>query len=243
MGEPNWLRETRAAYDEVAVDYARLVHGELARRPLERALLATFAELVGGGGTTRAAASGPVVEVGCGTGRITAHLCGLGLGVAGLDLSPGMVAVARESWPGLRFGVASMTDLPLPDAGLAGLVAWYSIIHLPPEALPTVFAEFHRVLAPGGELLLAFKAGDRRIRLEQGTATRSPTTCTGCRRTGSPRSSPPPGSPCTPAWSGSRRTTSAAHRRTCWPAGPTTPTRRRRRRAARRARRWGAEEC
>lgn len=168
MGEPNWLRETRAAYDEVAVDYARLVHGELARKPLERALLATFAELVGGGGgTARAAGAGPVVEVGCGTGRVTAHLRGLGLDVAGLDLSPGMVAVARESWPGLRFAVASMTDLPLPDGGLAGLVAWYSIIHLPPEALPAVFAEFHRVLAPGGELLLAFKAGDKRIRLEQ----------------------------------------------------------------------------
>ncbi|MBB5827966.1 class I SAM-dependent DNA methyltransferase [Micromonospora carbonacea] len=167
MGEPNWLRETRAAYDEVAVDYARLVHGELRHKPLERALLATFAELVGGGGTTRAATSGPVVEVGCGTGRITAHLRGLGLAVAGLDLSPGMVAVARQSWPGVRFAVASMTDLPLADAGLAGLVAWYSIIHLPPEALPAVFAEFHRVLAPGGELLLAFKAGDKRIRLEQ----------------------------------------------------------------------------
>ncbi|MEU3455988.1 class I SAM-dependent methyltransferase [Micromonospora sp. NPDC006766] len=60
-----------------------------------------------------------------------------------------------------------MTELALPDAGLAGLVAWYSIIHLPPEPLPVVFAEFRRVLAPGGHLLLAVKAGDRRIRLEQ----------------------------------------------------------------------------
>ncbi|NBE82067.1 methyltransferase domain-containing protein [Micromonospora sp. NEAU-HG-1] len=159
MGEQGWLRETRAAYDTVAVDYARLVHGELAGKPLERALLDTFAELVG--------SAGPVVEVGCGTGRITAHLRDLGLDVAGLDLSPGMVAVARDAWPGLRFAVGSMTDLPLPDGSLAGLVAWYSIIHLPPELLPGVFAEFHRVLAPGGELLLAFKAGDERIRLEQ----------------------------------------------------------------------------
>ncbi|MFF5071644.1 class I SAM-dependent DNA methyltransferase [Micromonospora olivasterospora] len=159
-GEPSWLRETRAAYDTVAVDYARLIdHVEGAGGPLDRAVLAAYAETVGD--------AGPVVEVGCGTGRITAHLRDLGLDVAGIDLSPGMVAVARDAWPGLRVAVGSMTDLPLPDGGLAGLVAWYSIIHLPPELLPGVFAEFHRVLAPGGELLLAFKAGDRRIRLEQ----------------------------------------------------------------------------
>jgi hypothetical protein len=39
-------------------------------------------------------------------------------------------------------------------------VAWYSIIHVPREQHPAVFAEFHRVLAPGGYLQLGFQAGD-----------------------------------------------------------------------------------
>ncbi|MDZ5443183.1 class I SAM-dependent methyltransferase [Micromonospora sp. 4G57] len=158
MTEPHWMSETRAAYDTVAVDYARLIP-DVEEGTLDRAMLAAFAEQAGG--------AGPVVEVGCGTGRITAHLRDLGMDVSGIDLSPGMVEVARRNHPGLRFAVGSMTDLPLPDGALAGLVAWYSIIHVPPALLPGVFAGFHRVLAPGGRLLLAFKAGDRLVRLEE----------------------------------------------------------------------------
>lgn len=99
---------------------------------------------------------------------MTAYLAGLGVGidVFGIDLSPEMVAVARRSHPGLRFEVGSMTALDLADGSLAGVVAWYSIIHTPPELLPVVFAEFHRVLAPGGVLLLAFQVGDKPRRLE-----------------------------------------------------------------------------
>ncbi|MGC3860351.1 class I SAM-dependent DNA methyltransferase [Micromonospora chersina] len=158
MIEPNWLTETRAAYDTVAVDYARLIPDVL-EGPLDRGMLAAFAELVGPGQ--------PVLEAGCGTGRISAHLRGLGLDISGVDLSPGMLDVARRDHPELRFEVGSMTALDIPDEALAGLVAWYSIIHLPPDLLPQVFAEFHRVLAPGGHLLIAVKAGDQRIRLEQ----------------------------------------------------------------------------
>jgi ubiquinone/menaquinone biosynthesis C-methylase UbiE len=158
MIEPDWLTETRAAYDTVAVDYARLIP-EVVEGPLDRGMLAAFAELVGPGR--------PVLEVGCGTGRITAYLHGLGLDISGVDLSPGMLEVARRTYPELRFEVGSMTDLAEPDGCLAGLVAWYSIIHLPPELLPGVFAGFRRVLAPGGHLLIAVKAGDRRIRLQQ----------------------------------------------------------------------------
>ena len=52
-----------------------------------------------------------------------------------------------------------MTALDLPDGSVAGVLAWYSIIHTPPEGLPAVVAELRRVLAPGGHLLVGFQAG------------------------------------------------------------------------------------
>jgi SAM-dependent methyltransferase len=99
---------------------------------------------------------------------VTAHLHDLGLNAFGIDLSPGMVTVARQAHPGLRFDEGTMTALHLADGSLGGIVAWYSIIHTPPERLPLVFAEFSRVLAPGGHVLLAFQAGDERVRIEHG---------------------------------------------------------------------------
>jgi SAM-dependent methyltransferase len=154
MTEPMHLRTVRAAYDSVAVAYAELFSGALATQPLDRALLAAFAELA------RTAGAGPVADLGCGPGHVTAYLHSLGVAVFGLDLSPAMVELARRAYPDLRFDVGSMTALDLADGVLSGVVARYSIIHTPPEALPTVFAEFHRVLAPGGHLLLAFQADD-----------------------------------------------------------------------------------
>jgi ubiquinone/menaquinone biosynthesis C-methylase UbiE len=159
--EPPHVAETRTAYDTVAVDYAGLLEGELARSPLDRALLGHFAELVGLEG------GGPVVDVGCGPGRITGHLATLGLDVSGVDLSPGMVVEARRRHPGLDFRTGSLAALELSDTSVTGVVAWYSIIHTPPELLPEVFAELHRVIRPNGLLLLAFQAGGFSVRHEQ----------------------------------------------------------------------------
>ena len=153
MTEPDHLADVRRSYDTVAVDYAALYGAELVEPLIDQLMLKAFAELV------LAGPGGPVLDVGCGPGRISHNLASLGLDVFGLDLSSAMVAVARDTYPKLRFSVGSMLALDLPDAGLGGIVAWWSIIHTPPEPLPTVFAEFQRTLVPGGWLLLGFHVG------------------------------------------------------------------------------------
>ncbi|AVT28367.1 SAM-dependent methyltransferase [Plantactinospora sp. BC1] len=154
MRVPGWLDDTRTSYDTVAVSYAGMLRDALAGEPFQRGILALFAELV------RARPDGPVADVGCGPGRITAHLRGIGLDAFGVDLSPGMIEVARRDHPGLRFEVGSMTGLELADESLAGLLAWFSLIHVPDDEVPVVLAEFFRVLRPGAPLLVGFHAGD-----------------------------------------------------------------------------------
>jgi SAM-dependent methyltransferase len=141
---------TAAAYDGVAPLYADMARGSLDRLPLDRAVLAAFAASV------RDASPGPVADLGCGPGYLTAHLRDLGLDAFGVDLSPAMVALARRDHPGLRFTIGSTDALDLADGVLGGAVSWYALIHLPPPDVPAHLAEFRRVLAPGGHLVLAF---------------------------------------------------------------------------------------
>lgn len=150
---------TRTFYDAIAEDYAAMFRDALPAMPLDRATMAGFAELVGEGGE--------VADLGCGPGRVTAHLASLGLSVFGLDLSESMLAIARRENPGLRFEQGSMRHLDLPDGSLDGVVSWYSTIHTPQDELPGVYAEFRRVLKPGGYLLLAFQSGDEPRRHER----------------------------------------------------------------------------
>jgi SAM-dependent methyltransferase len=154
MNADDWLADTRTSYDTVAVSYADQIRDALAGKPYLEAILGLFADLV------RVAGGGPVADVGCGPGHVTAHLHKLGVDAAGIDLSPGMIDVARRDHPHLRFEVGSMTDLDLADDSVAGLLAFWSLIHVPDNAIPTVFGHFRRALRPGGPLLLGFHVGD-----------------------------------------------------------------------------------
>ena len=157
--EPADVTATRLAYDTVAQDYADLLRDHLAGSEFDRAMLGVFAEQVA------RRAGGPVGDLGCGPGRIAGYLAGLGLEVVGVDLSPGMIEVARREHPAVRFEVGTMAALPFADGALAGALAWYSVIHTPEERQGELYAEFARVVRPGGILLLAFQVGEDVVHL------------------------------------------------------------------------------
>jgi SAM-dependent methyltransferase len=152
---PEDLEDVRSSYDRVAQSYVAMGIGDLESTPWLRAPLAAFAEDVTG--------LGPVLDVGCGPGAVTAHLTGLGLEVSGVDLSPRMVDHARRLHPGLRFAVASATDLDVGGASLGGILGWWSLFHLSRSVLPGVLASFPRALVPGGQLLLGTDVGDGEV--------------------------------------------------------------------------------
>ena len=117
------LQTIRESYDRVADEYARRMFSELDNKPLDRELLTRLAGAVNG--------SGEICDLGCGPGHIARFLGDRGANVFGLDLSPGMLDEARRLSPEIPFRQGNMLALDLPDASLAGISAFYAIVHLP----------------------------------------------------------------------------------------------------------------
>ena len=135
---------TRHSYDLVAARYAAELGDELAGKPLDRALLDAVAEL----------ADGPVLDVGCGPGHVAAYLAGR-VPVVGVDLSPQMCAHAS-----VPVCAGDMTALPFRSHSVSALVCLYAVIHLDAAERAAAYAEFARVLRPGGHALVAFHVRD-----------------------------------------------------------------------------------
>jgi SAM-dependent methyltransferase len=148
--------DVRDSYDSAAEAYARHLTTELDHKPLDRHLLNRFAEEV----------RGLVADLGCGPGQVARYLQEQGVSMIGIDLSPEMIRVARGLYPGIDFRVGDMTRLDLPNASLAGVVSFYSIVHCAPAELGAVFQEVRRVLMPGGLALIAFHIGDEVVHVE-----------------------------------------------------------------------------
>lgn len=146
-GERRAGAAVRAAYNAIARAYDAQLGDELERKPLDRALLSAIAELAG---------EGTLADVGCGPGHVTRFLAARHAGVIGIDLSPGMIAVARQKTPALAFTVGSMLKLPAADGAWAGAIALYSIIHLTAGQRAAACGELARVVRRDGWILIAF---------------------------------------------------------------------------------------
>ncbi|MET9496482.1 class I SAM-dependent methyltransferase [Streptomyces sp. NPDC006552] len=153
---PADLDVIRDSYDRVADTYAEMVTttgmGDIRRHPWLKASIDAFADTVAG--------LGPVLDVGCGPGTVTAYLAERGLDVSGVDLSPRMIENARRRYPYCRFSVASATELDLAAESLGGVLGWWSLFNLPRDVLPQVLTVFARALKPGGSFITGTHAGD-----------------------------------------------------------------------------------
>lgn len=141
------------AYDATASAYHEQLPDLRAEQPVDRAMIAAFAEHV------RTLDPPAVLDVGCGTGRLVSTMQSGGLDVTGLDLSPGMIGIARSMHPEVLFHVADLAQMPVASGTFAGVLAWYSLIHVPPEDLAGALTEIARALKPGGFFLTGFQIG------------------------------------------------------------------------------------
>jgi SAM-dependent methyltransferase len=151
--------DVRDSYDSAAEAYAQHLASELTGKPLDRHLLNRFAEDMRG--------RGRVADVGCGPGHVARYLHDQGVTIFGIDVSPAMVRCAARLNPGLDFRVGDMRNLDLQASGLAGIVAFYSIVHFEADEFRVIMREMRRVLAPGGLALVSFHVGNEVVHVDE----------------------------------------------------------------------------
>lgn len=156
--------DTQTSYDRVADEYVRHIFDELQHKPLDRQLLDRFAANVRD--------VGPACDMGRGPGHVARYLHAHGVQICGMDLSTAMVECARHLTPGVEFQQGDMMALDIPDGTWVGIVAFYSLIHIPRPHMAQALRELCRVLRPGGLLLLSFHIGDDAITSTIGGARR-----------------------------------------------------------------------
>ena len=156
---PDRINQTRAVYDEIATEYASRIASELEGKPLDRALLDVFATRIGAGAR--------VCDAGCGPGHVARYLRDRGVNVYGLDLSPKMVSEAIRRNPDIEFRTGDLTDLAGEPTDLAGVVAFYSLIHLPRERVTLALRNIRRHLGPNGLVFIAFHIGADELHMDE----------------------------------------------------------------------------
>ena len=147
------------AYNVVAKEYSEEFCGEHEKKPQDREILIRFSQEI--------ADRKPVWDFGCGPGHTTKYLDTLGIEVSGLDISEKMIEQAKMIYPDIAYRKGNLLNLEFEDNSIAGIVAFYAIVHFSKEQLGKAFCEIFRVLQPGGIFLFTYHIGEEIIHLNE----------------------------------------------------------------------------
>jgi ubiquinone/menaquinone biosynthesis C-methylase UbiE len=153
------LTKIEILYDTVAKEYAETLSGEHDKKPKDQEILYRFSQEIGD--------RRPVWDFGCGPGQTAKYLQNLGVEISGLDLSDKILEQARIIHPEIHFQRGNILELEFEKDSIAGVVAFYAIVHFTEEQVGIAFREVFRVLQPGGIFLLTYHVGAETIHLEE----------------------------------------------------------------------------
>lgn len=156
--DPFSIDAVGGAYDAVAREYADAFGDDLTGLPVDRAMLDRAVDAAG--------RDAWILDVGCGPAPTAGYLAGSVSRQVGIDISREMLGVAHERTSLLRRAQADMRRLPLRDGSCGLVIAYYSLQHLPRDDLGPALAELHRVLRPGGWLLVATHLGEGHVLID-----------------------------------------------------------------------------
>lgn len=139
-------RETLAAYDNDAAGFAREWHEQPPPIDLHEIVTRFFVK----GGVT--------ADIGCGSGREAAWLAANGFIPHGYDASRGLVEEARQRYPELAFGVATLPDLvPIAADSFDNVLCETVIMHLARADIAPSLRRLLDIVRPGGVLYLSWR--------------------------------------------------------------------------------------
>jgi ubiquinone/menaquinone biosynthesis C-methylase UbiE len=153
------LNKIERMYDTVAKEWAEAFSGEHEKKPKDQEMLHRFSQEIGD--------RRPVWDFGCGSGNTTKYLKDLGVEISGLDLSEKILEQARTMHQEINFRKGNILELKFEHESIAGVVAFYAIIHFTEEQVGMAFREIFRVLQPGGLFLLTYHIGEKTLHLDE----------------------------------------------------------------------------
>jgi len=153
------LKKIENLYDAIAKEYTKTFLGEHEKKPKDQEILYRFTQEMGG--------RRPVWDFGCGPGQTTAYLKSIGMEISGLDLSEKILQQARRNHSKIHFRKGNILDLEFENSSIAGVVAFYAIVHFTKAQVEIACREIFRVLKPGGVFLFTYHVGEKTIHVEE----------------------------------------------------------------------------